>query len=173
MKLFKLIAISASVGLLAACQPNLDSNSYDYYGGQSGHVREAVVKDIQYNVNVRRNSGVGTIAGGIAGGAVGSNLGGGSGAIGLVGTIGGAVLGGMAGNAVEGSAGSTKATLYIIKLHESGRMLSVIQQNRLPLCKGDHVYLIGNNERPRLILNDSYYSSGEHSRTGCFKRNNA
>ena len=172
MKLIKLSLLAVVVALLAACAPNLNSNSYDYYGGQGARVQEGVIQDIQTNVDVRRNSGVGTIAGGVAGGAIGSNLGGAGGVTGIVGTVGGAVLGGMAGNAIENSAGRSSATLYIVRLTESHRLVSVIQQSSLPLCKGDHVYLIGSGDRPHLKLNDNYYSSGEHSRSGCFSNHN-
>lgn len=168
MKLFKLSLILLAVALLNACAPDLDSNTYDYYGGQGARVREGVIQDIQYNVKVRRNTGVGTIAGGVAGGAVGSRLGGTGGTTGVVGAVGGAVLGGMAGHAIENSAGTASATLYIVRLTESNRLVSVIQQSPLPLCKGDHVYLIGSGDRPHLKLNDNYYSSGQHSRSGCF-----
>lgn len=167
-KLVKLSLLAMLVALLTACAPNLNSNTYDYYGGQASRVREGVIQDIQYNVNVRRNTGVGAVAGGVAGGVIGSNLGGGNGVVGIVGTVGGAVLGGMAGHSIENSAGTSQATLYIVRLIESHRLVSVIQQNRLPLCKGDHVYLIGAGDRPHLKLNDNYYSSGEHSRSGCF-----
>lgn len=171
MKLIKLSLLALLVALLTACAPNLNSNTYDYYGGQAARVREGVVQDIQYNVQVRRNTGVGTIAGGVAGGVIGSNLGGGNSTTGIVGTVGGAVLGGLAGHAIENSAGTSDATLYIVRLTESNRLVSVIQQNRLPLCKGDHVYLIGSGDRPHLKLNDNYYSSGQHSRSGCFSNN--
>jgi outer membrane lipoprotein SlyB len=171
MKLSKFILLFLSVALLAACQPDVSSDSYDYYGGTSGKVRKAVIEDIQHNVTVRKSSqGGGALVGGFAGAVVGGSLAGGGrrGPGRAIGTIGGAVVGGLAGHAIENSAGSAKATLYIIRLKNSGRMLSVIQQSRLPLCKGDHVYLIGSNDRPRLKLNDNYYSDGKHSRTGCF-----
>ena len=83
--------------------------------------------------------------------------------------VGGAVVGGIVGGAIERGVGSTTGTLYIIKLKQSGRLISVIQNSKLPLCKGDHIYLIGTPDRPRLKLNDSYYSDGKHSRTGCLR----
>lgn len=170
MKYLMLIPVVIAIALLSACGPDLDSDTYDYYGGQAARVQEGVIQDIQYNVKVRRNSGVGTVAGGVAGGALGSNLGGGDQASNIAGGVGGAVVGGIAGNAIERAAGTTKATLYIVRLTASGRLISVIQQNKLPLCKGDHVYIIGSGDRPRLKLNDNYYSSGLHSRTGCLTR---
>jgi|GEM_PF-2055143 len=166
MTILRLLLIAFSMALLAACQPNLDSNSYDYYGGTSGSVRQGVIQDIQYNVNVRKNSGVGTIAGGIAGGALGSGIGG-DGRVNTVGAVGGAVIGGLAGRAVESAVSKSKGTLYIVKFKNSDRLVSIIQSAKLPLCKGDHVYLINNGGRPRLKLNDNFYSSGQHSRRGC------
>ena len=163
----RLALIGCAIAILAACQPDLNPNSYNYYGGTSGQVQEGVIQDIQYNVNVRKNSGVGTIAGGIAGGALGSNIGGSDNRINTIGVVGGAIAGGLAGRAVESAVSNTKATLYIVKLKNSGRLLSVIQKSKLPLCKGDHIYLISSSGRPRLSLDNSYYSSGKHSRSGC------
>jgi outer membrane lipoprotein SlyB len=167
MKLFKLSLFIGSILLLTACQPELNPNTYNYYGGQGGQVQEGVIQDIQYNVKVQRNNGVGAFAGGVAGGAVGSNLGGSGGALGLLGAVGGAVLGGIAGNAAQNSLDTSSATLYIVQLTRSQRLVSVIQENALALCKGDHVYLINNGNRPRLILNNNYYSNGQQQRTGC------
>lgn len=171
MTILRIILIALGIAILAACQPNLNPNSYDYYGGTSGHVQEGVIQDIQYNVDVRKNSGVGTIAGGIAGGALGSHIGGSDNRINTIGVVGGAIAGGLAGRAVESAVSDTKATLYIVRLKNSGRLLSVIQKGKLPLCKGDHVYLISAGGRPRLRLNDNYYSNGLHTRRGCLAAN--
>lgn len=146
----RLLCVALSMLLLTACQPDLDSNSYDYYDGVSGRVKQGVIQDIQYNVKVRKNNDVGTTVGAITGGVLGSNIGGSNGITNVIGLVGGAVVGGIAGNAVESSISDTKATLYIVKLEDSGRLLSVIEKSTLPLRKGDHVYLINTGGRLHL-----------------------
>ena len=159
--------IVLSLALLTACQPDLNSNSYNYYDGTSSRVQKGVIQDIQYNVKVRKNSGVGTLAGAVAGGALGSALGRSNSRANVVGAVGGAIAGGLAGSAIENSASNSQGTLYIVKLKPSGQLLSVIQNIKSSLCKGDHVYLIGSRQRPRLTLDDSYYNSGQHHRRRC------
>ncbi len=170
MKFLRILFFLPVIALLAACQPDLGPNTYDYYGGTGGSVREGVVQDIQYNVRVNKNSGGGSIAGGVGGAIIGSNLGGGNGLVGAVGMVGGAVVGSMAGNAIENSASTSQATLYIIRLRPSKRLVSVIQQSPVPLCIGDHVYVMLGGDRTRLRLNEQFYESGEHTRSGCLQK---
>ena len=142
--------------MLTACQPDLNSNSYDYYGDNSGRVKQGVIQSIQYNVKVHKNTDVGTIAGGIIGGAIGSNVGGSNRAMNVVGTVGSTVVGGIAGKAVERAISDTEGTLYVIKLNHSGRLFSVIEKSTVSLHKGDHVYLINAGGRLHLLLDENY-----------------
>jgi outer membrane lipoprotein SlyB len=165
MNSIKLVLGLALLSLLAACKPNLQSNSYDYYGGMGGNVQAGVIQDIQYNVKVDKNTGVGSLAGGVAGGAVGSSIGGGF-VSSILGAVGGAVVGGIAGNAIENGVSDTTSTLYIIQVNNN-KYVSVIQDSAAPLCVGDHVFIIGSGDRPHLKINDGYYADGKHTRPGC------
>ena len=126
----RLLCAALGIIMLTACQPDLNPNNYDYYGGTSGRVKQGVIEDIRYNVKVRKNTDVGTIAGGVVGSAIGSNIGGSNQVMNVVGTVGGAVAGGIAGKAVESAISDTEGTLYIVKLKHSGRLLSVIQKSQ-------------------------------------------
>lgn len=146
MNCLKLPLILLCLLLLTACQPELNSNNYDYYGSQESGTHEAVIQDIQYNVKIRKNKGISNLTGGISSGTVPQNI---------------------ADNTAQNSLGSSNATLYIVRLNKSNRLVSVIQQNKLALCKGDHVYLINRDDHPQLTLMNNYYSNGKHTRTGC------
>ena len=165
-RLQNIIFLIPILALLTACQPKLNPNSYNVDGGMGGNVQTGMIQDIQYHVQVDKNTGFGGVAGGVAGGAVGSNLGGAGGTLGILGAVGGAVVGGIAGSAAESNVSKTTATLYIIKL-DTGKMVSVIQQSPAPLCVGDHVYVISNKDRPHLKLDTSYYATAQQPRAAC------
>jgi outer membrane lipoprotein SlyB len=171
-RLLNITLIFSAIFFLAACQPNINSNDYgyEYYYGAGGSVREGVVQDIQYNVVVQgQNTGTGSMVGGFTGAVVGSSMGG-SGIGSVIGTIGGAVVGSLAGNAIEQSSNEVQGTLYIVRLAPKGRLISVIQQDPIPLCVGDHVYVIMNVQNPRIRLNGNYYENPAHTREGCINQ---
>jgi len=154
----RLLLAALSLILLTACQPDLNSNSYDYYSGAMGYgqVKKGVIQAIQYNVKVRKNDNVGNAVGGVSGGILGSRIGGSNKTTNAVGAIGGAVVGGLAGKAVEGAINDAKGTLYVVK-QSSGRLFSVIEKSASPLRVGDHVYVIDLGGRPHLVLDKNYY----------------
>ena len=158
LKIYQLLCIALIMLLLTACGPDLNSNSYDYYDGAAGYGRVArgVIKEIQYHVKVRKNDNFGTVVGGVTGAIIGSHIGGSDSRINAVGTIGSVVVGSIAGNAVESAISNTEATLYVVKLNDSGHLLSVIEKSTLPLREGDHVYLIDVGGRPHLVLDKNY-----------------
>jgi outer membrane lipoprotein SlyB len=167
---FKHLLMVGIVFLLSACAPDIAQNSYTSYNGTSGSIytQEGVVQDIQYNVVVNApDSGVGAVAGAGGGALLGSSLAG-SGTAGILGLLGGALIGGVIGNTVEEGMNHSSGTLYIVRLQgaNAGEMVSVIEQDPVPFCVGDHVYVIGNYQQAHLKLNDSYYVN--NPRTGCF-----
>lgn len=169
--IFKSLAVLSLIVLLSACAPDIAQNSYTSYNGASGSIytQEGTIQDIQYNVVVNDpNSGVGAVAGAGGGALLGSSLAGGSGTAGVLGLLGGAIVGGIIGNTVEESTNHSTGTLYIVRLQgaNAGEMVSVIEQDPVPFCVGDHVYVIGNYQQAHLKLNDSYYVN--NPRTGCF-----
>jgi len=164
---FKFLAGLIMVALLSACAPNLAQNSYTYYGGGPVYAQEGVIQDIQYNVVVGSpDTGTGAVIGAGAGAIVGSSLASNSGA-GLFGLLGGAIVGGLIGDSIEQNASQSVGTLYIVRLRGTGGVLiSVIEQDSVPFCVGDHVYVVGNYQQAHLKLNEGYYVN--NPRTGCF-----
>ena len=165
---FKSLAVLSAVVLLSSCAPNLAQNSYTYYGGGPIYAQQGVIQDIQYNVVVGSpDTGTGAVIGAGAGAIIGTGLASNSGA-GLFGLIGGAIIGGVIGDSIERSNNETVGTLYIVRLRWSGGvMVSIIEQDPVPFCVGDHVYVVGNYQEAHLKLNEGYYVN--NPRTGCFR----
>jgi len=88
-----------------------------------------------------------TLGGAALGGLAGSNIGGGKGAI--AGGIVGALAGGFGANAAQRTIGSKNALEVTVKLDDSGRMVSIVQDADIPLNVGQRVRLLtgGGNDR--------------------------
>lgn len=147
----------AGMLLLTACRPDINSDEYDTQMGASQQVQQGVIIQLQ-TVKSSQSTGLGGLAGAIAGGVLGSTLGGpGAGVANTVGTVGGVVVGGIAGNAAEHSLSDQSALQYIVKLSDSGQIISVVQGVKEQMQPGDHVLVLsGGGQRTRVILDKSY-----------------
>ena len=134
---------------LSACSPTISPNSYDASEvGVASHVDQAAILSIR-TVDVDNKSSVGGVAGTAAGAVAGTAIGGGLRA-GLIGGIGGAVIGGVAGAAVDKAIHHKKGHEYMLKLLQSGKVISVTQVDHFNLQVGDRIDLIY-GDRTRII----------------------
>lgn len=141
-----LIIIFLSLFIITGCATKETNSSYGANEiGQSATVEKGTILDMR-EVNIKKESGVGTAAGAGIGGVAGSAVGGGARAN-ILGAIAGAVIGGIAGNAVDKKANSSKAYEFIIE-KENNQTISIVQTNENNLSVGDNILIIrGQNTR--------------------------
>jgi outer membrane lipoprotein SlyB len=138
--------------LLGACAPNLSPNSYDSSSvGVVAHVDQAHIVSMRA-VKVDNDSGVGGMAGTAGGAVAGSAIGGGARAN-VIGAVGGAVVGGVVGAAVDKSIHEAKGYEYILKVNQSGKLISLVQVDRFGFRPGDQVLIIF-SDRTRIVPDD-------------------
>lgn len=74
-----------------------------------------------------------------------------------VGTVGGVVVGSVASNSNEEPLNEQSTLQYIVKLNDTGKIISVTQEVKQPLRTGNHVLVLsGGGKRTEVIL-DQYY----------------
>jgi outer membrane lipoprotein SlyB len=141
--LFRFATIGPAAALLAglgACNPDYSPNTYSGAAVQQANkVERGIVVGVrQIDVSAQPTAGVAT--GAAAGGIAGSQApGGGVGA--ALGAVGGSLIGGIVGTAAEHNAADTTAYEYVVR-ETKGDLVSVTQQDTLPLQIGTHVLVI-------------------------------
>ena len=142
------LAIGTAAVILGGCAYHGGSSDYRAYetrGEQS--VRFGVVESVRDVRIDARETGVGTTGGALLGGIAGSHVGGGSGQ--LAGAIGGAILGGIIGQGVERSANERRGVEVTVLL-DSGKYISVVQEDDEPLRSGDRVRILSGRGSTRV-----------------------
>lgn len=121
----RLLASSVICFTVAACAPNVRTDSYSV--GSVGQVNRTVAATVisARSVGIDGNRGGGAVAGAAAGGVAGSQIGG-SDAAGAIGAIGGIVVGAIAGAAIEKSASATTGMEYVVQT-QNGTLMTVVQ----------------------------------------------
>ncbi|MBV8679603.1 MAG: glycine zipper 2TM domain-containing protein [Aquitalea sp.] len=148
-KMTRLVLLgSVSLGLLAGCATSDSATVYSQ--GQMRHAQTVQLGTVISVNNVKmegQNNELLTLGGAALGGLAGSNIGGGKGAI--AGGIVGALAGGFGANAAQRTIGSKNALEVTVKLDDSGRMVSIVQDADIPLNVGQRVRLLtgGGNDR--------------------------
>lgn len=143
MKLVMVVAISAACGL-AGCAQSYKGDTYAASAVQQANKvdRAAIVGFRQ--VRISANGTVGAVTGGAVGGILGSQ----SERVGInsaLGTIGGTALGGIIGTTIEHVTGDATGWEYIIQ-KKNGDLLSVTQQDDVPIAIGQKVLLIAGSQ---------------------------
>ena len=135
--------------LLAACAPNINSNSYSYSGvRQASNAFPCTVLSVRaVNVSSDDNS-MGTLLGGVAGGVAGSTIGHGSTSH-TFGALGGAAAGALLGNLAQDSIMNQGGYEYIVRT-DSGQTYSVTQGTDQLLSAGQRCMFI-NGAESRII----------------------
>jgi len=140
---------------LGACAATPSPRTYDAHAvGQVRRVERGTIESFRW-VQVKNNSGVGTVAGAGVGAAAGSTIGDG-GADSVIGAIGGAIIGGLIGSSVEKSATTKGAYEYIIRT-ESGSLVTIVQADEQPLPDGAPVIIVFGADRARVRLDDAAF----------------
>ncbi len=128
---------------LAGCKPDYSANSYSSSAVQQANKVDQGVVVGRRSVGVAGNSATGAVAGAAAGGVAGAQVG--VGATSALTAIGGSVVGGLLGGAAEKAVGTTTAFEYVVR-KSNGDMLSVTQQDAIPLAVGQKVLVIAGNQ---------------------------
>lgn len=142
------IAVSAMVGLLAACA---SSNSGSVYSRDEARraqtVKTGVVESVRSVKLEGTKSPVGTIAGGAVGGIAGSSIGGGRGS--AIAAVIGAVAGGLAGSAAEEAVTRKNAFEITVKL-DGGGLVAIVQEADEEFKAGERVRIVENGGTSRV-----------------------
>ncbi len=134
----------ATLGLLAACSPDMSPNTYNASAVQQANkVEQGVVVGVR-QVDVQVAGTTGALAGAAAGGIAGSQLGGSS-ATQALGSVGGGLIGSLIGSGVEKAAGDTKGYEYIVR-KPNGDLVSVTQVDVTPMALGQRVLVIAGSQ---------------------------
>lgn len=148
----KKILILCMAGILSACTPNLNTNSYQTSSaGKINSVQEGTIINVRPVRIATENGGIGSMAGGIAGGAAGSMIGGNT-AVNIIGAVGGAVLGGALGAKAQEGLSAQTGYEYIVKL-DSGKAITLTQGADTVFSVGQPVYVLDADygDRARII----------------------
>lgn len=137
--------LMAAMVLLAGCATS--------GGGQTGEmeIRSGVIEQIDsVTIESSHHQGVGAVAGGLAGLGLGSLIGSGTGrdVAMVIGALGGAV----AGNEVQNKYDKPKSGQKIIVRTSTGVLVAVTQPTDPGLRVGDKVYIEGQGENARVML---------------------
>jgi outer membrane lipoprotein SlyB len=133
----------AVLAALAACSPDYSANNYASGAVQQANKVDQGVVIGRRVVGVTPAGTVGAVSGGAAGGIAGSQIGGG--VTSAFGALGGALVGGVVGSAVEKTTGETTAYEYVVR-KTNNELLSVTQQDAMPLEIGQKVLVIAGNQ---------------------------
>ncbi|TNE65219.1 MAG: hypothetical protein EP335_05875 [Alphaproteobacteria bacterium] len=140
---------------LGACAGTQSPHTYDSHAvGQVRRVERGTIESFRW-VEIKGNSGVGTLAGAGVGAAAGSTIGHG-GAESVIGAIGGALVGGLIGSGVEKSARTKGGYEYIIRT-ESGNLVTLVQEDKEPLPDGAPVIIVFSGDRSRVRLDHAAF----------------
>ena len=130
--------------LLAGCGPSYSPDKYDANAVQkAASVEQGVIIGVR-PVGVTSDGTTGAVTGAAAGGIAGSQLPGGS-ATTALGALGGSVIGGLVGRTSEKIVGAATAYEYIVRKSDA-KLVSVTQQDDVPLALGMNVLVISGNQ---------------------------
>lgn len=146
---------------LAACssQQPLTIQGYSYYGNHTGN-QAGVIQDIQYDVHIDPAGTHPSVANTPV-------------VLGPSATKTSTMPGSNKANlslSVKADDDKNTSILYIVKLNQTGTVISVAQTEPLALCIGDYVYLRYDGTEPHLSLNTDYYAENKHVRSGCVQQ---
>lgn len=120
-----LLATLALTGI-TGCASNLQGDTYSRDEARRIQtVRYGTVESVRFVVIEGTDSGIGAGAGAIAGGIAGSSVGGGKGS--AIAAVAGAVAGGLLGAAAEDASTRKQGIEVVLKMEDSGQILSVVQ----------------------------------------------
>jgi outer membrane lipoprotein SlyB len=174
-RLFSNTLIKGMIGFITlslfvtGCARDISSNVYKD-NATSGIVLEGVVVSMRpvtvQSADKLGDNHNGRFAGGALGAvAAGSSIGNGGGS--LVAAVGGAIIGAVIGAAVEGNLSKTEAMEYVVRVKGKNPMrnpssdatlVSVVQSKKQLFSVNQHVYVIYNGDRARLVPLQSYTS---------------
>ena len=142
------LASVLSAGVLTGCATS-DSAAV-YSKGQMRQIQNVTLGTVVSVQNVKmegQNNELLTLGGAALGGLAGSNVGGGHGSI--AGGVIGAIAGGLGTQAAQRSLGTKNAIEVTVKLDDSKRLISIVQEADVPLVAGQRVRVLtgGGNDR--------------------------
>jgi outer membrane lipoprotein SlyB len=138
------IAATGLLVALAACSQDYSPNTYSGDAvQQAAKVEQGIVVGVR-KIDVSAQTAVGVATGAAAGGIVGSQAPG-SGVTGALGAVGGGLIGGIIGSTAEHTGADTTAYEYVVR-EPKGDLVSVTQQDPVPLQIGTHVLVIAGKQ---------------------------
>jgi outer membrane lipoprotein SlyB len=127
-------ALAIGLASLGGCASNIDSNARN----TPKQVQQGLIVQIQ-SVESEPESGQNVVQ--------------------HVGTVGGVTIAGTTGDASKSSLAEQSTLQYIVKLNDSGQIISVVQSVKEPLRPGNHVLVTsGGGQRTHLVLDSNYKS---------------
>lgn len=149
--------------LLSGCIPSSNPDVYGNQGaGTRASVQQGVIVDVR-TVKLQGSGGLGAPVGAAAGGIGGSFLGS-STRTNLLGALGGAVVGGITGYYVDKTLTTRDANQYIIRL-SNGKNIAVVQGKTPALSNGQHVLVLIDKSKTRVIPDDGSTSATISTKT--------
>jgi outer membrane lipoprotein SlyB len=144
---------AASLLLLTGCMSSTNPDTYNANdAGMAATVQHGVITDIR--AVKLEGSKVGGPIGAAAGGIGGSYIGGDT-RTSMLGALGGAVVGGVAGHYAGEAMTSRDALQYIIETSNK-KTIAVVQGKEPVLFKGQHVLVLTDKNKTRVIADDDY-----------------
>jgi outer membrane lipoprotein SlyB len=130
MKIIIQTLLLGSIGLLTGCASNatLESNSQQ--------VEQGVVLEVQ---------------------AIGSGTNRSTNITHTLGNVGGATVAGMSSNTAQSPLSEQSSLQYIVKLNDTGKIISIVQSVREPLQPGNHVLVVYRDGNAKRISLDKNY----------------
>ena len=129
------------LALLAGCSPSYSPDTYASTAvQQASKVEQGVIAGVR-KVGVSASGTTGAVTGAAAGGIAGAAVPLGGNATSALTALGGSLIGGLVGSGVERAAGNVTAYEYVVRKAD-GELLSVTQQDTVPLALGQKVLLI-------------------------------
>jgi outer membrane lipoprotein SlyB len=141
--LFRFAAAALLAGL-TACSQDYSPNTYSGDAvQQAAKVEQGIVVGVR-KIDVSAQTAVGAATGAAAGGITGSQAPGG-GVTAALGAVGGGLIGGLIGSTAEHTGADTTAYEYVVR-EPKGDLVSVTQQDPVPLQIGTHVLVIAGKQ---------------------------
>jgi outer membrane lipoprotein SlyB len=126
--------------LIAGCAPSTSGQVYSRDQARMAHtVENGLVEQVKAVKIEGTRSGAGAVGGGVAGGVLGSTIGSGRGS--TIAAVAGALAGAAAGAAAEEQITKADGLEILVRL-DSGRLVTVVQENDVAFAPGDRVQVL-------------------------------